>query len=220
MSDNAPIGTMLSVGGGIVAPPSADPICAAYQPALDEWCAVKARGGKPGSFNDRIFKHVKDPDMLASREKPIGFLRDLEAGGDTLASEEKGGVVGLAKLAEGGGSLGEAAAALLKASAERTPLGESGRPDFFYRIIGAAKVRRGLREEGVDVKRVLCPDAQRNPPGNAIEIKRPSEGESHEGQLRQYAAASPSGVCELVNCQNCGTTCKDWGGADCPPEKT
>jgi hypothetical protein len=63
------------------------------------------------------------------------------------------------------------------------------------------------------VYRVLCPDAAR-PNGRPVEIKRPTEPQSHPGQLNNYAKASPTGECELVNCAACKLACKDWN-SDC-----
>jgi hypothetical protein len=203
---NTPKGTLLNAAAGIVAPPPGDPICAAYQDALDEWCRNKAATGKGGDFNDLIFKRVNDPALHASRELPIGVVGK---GGEVFGFVTKGAAPG---------PLGDAGDYLAKAIANGAPLGSDGFSAGLFRLTGGSFVRKNLNGS-FDVKRVLFPDAQRRPPGNAIEIKRPSEGPSHDGQLRNYAAASPNGQCEVINCQTCGSTCQEWGGADCPPKK-
>ena len=207
---NVPKASLLAPGGCVVGPDPGDPICAAYQAALDEWCAVgpahrnssdASEVGKPRNFNDMVFKHLDDPGLAKSRELPLGIAK-----GET--------VTGALALLGADGPAGEAAAELATWLAERGPLGASGLTPRKFVLQGRGAVKSKLGAH-FDIDRVLFPDGFRLPPGRAIEIKRPTETEHPKGQLRRYAEASPTGTCELVNCAACELECAQQDG-DCP----
>ena len=203
MAANAQKGCLLDPGGGVVGPDPKGPMCRAYETALHAWCSKKP--GKRGDFNDVVFKKLKDRSLAAKRELPVGFL-------------EKGKRVarGLEKLSRKGDAKGAAATQLLQEIRNATALESSGWCTWLYRSLGAATVRGAMGAQGVDIERVLVPDALRPPdPGTPVEIKRPTEEESHDGQLRNDAKASPNGQCELVNCAACELSCATRK-VDCP----
>ena len=77
MPRNNPRGSLLNAAAGVVAPPPGDPICVAYEAALEEWCSVgprhrnvkdgDERKGKPRSFNDMVFDRLNDSNIRDAR---------------------------------------------------------------------------------------------------------------------------------------------------------
>ncbi len=200
---NVPKGSILAPGGAVVAPGTGDPICAAYDAALKDWCGKPA--GTRGDFNDEVFGKLNDPALDATRERPIGIIGAKP--GDAAH------VYGLQNLADGGGYGSRVAQRALDSIENIATNPPPWVTDFGGLRNAMSGATRGAMDGRFDVKRVLCPDAQR-PDGQPIEIKRPTEEESHAGQLKNYAKASPTGKVELVNCAACKLACKDWN-SDC-----
>jgi hypothetical protein len=154
--------------------------CQAYRKGLENWCK-KPAGQRKGDFNSHVFKALKEIDkdlydkIAPTREIPIGAM------------------------------VGGAAKALSGPAAEQMEqiMGDGGitafkGPAFIFRIIQCSRVRGKMG----DVDRVLCPDA-RTPDGTPMEIKRPTEPESHDDQRKHYAKASGKGKCVGWDAQNC-----------------
>ncbi|WP_437291001.1 hypothetical protein [Sorangium sp. So ce406] len=205
MTTNVPKGSILAPGGTVVAPDPGDPICAAYDAALKDWCATPK--DDRGDFNDAVFDKLNDPALAATRERPIGFIGGARAAGGPR------GVLGLRNLASQGGygsRVARRALGVINQMAANPPASANTYSALRHQMSGAT---RGALRRRFRVHRVLCPDAER-PNGRPVEIKRPTEKESHPGQLSNYAKASPDGTVELVNCAACKLACKDWN-SDC-----
>jgi len=201
---NVPKGSILAPGGAVVAPDPGDPICAAYEAGLKDWCADQ-KAGVSSDFNDKVFDHITDKQLHTSREMPNGIIAAMRQPGAQVHR------YGLQNLANGGGFGSRVAQRALDAvtgiAQNPTATSYSGHR---WDMSGAV---RGEMSGRFDIKRVLCADAAR-PNGRPIEIKRPTEPESHPGQLGNYAKVSPTGEVELVNCAACKLACKDWN-SDC-----
>jgi hypothetical protein len=154
--------------------------CKAYRKGLENWCK-KPAGKRKGDFNSHVFKALKEIDedlynkIAKTREIPIGVLTGgaAEALSGPAATQMEG-------IMAGGG------------------LTAFKGPAFLFRIIQCSRVRGKMG----DVDRVLCPDA-RTPDGTPMEIKRPTEPESHDDQRKNYAEASGKGKCVGWDAQNC-----------------
>lgn len=205
MATNVPKGSIVQAGGTTVAPDPNDPICEAYEKAIKSWC--EGTVGARGEFNDHVFANLNDPALAATRERPIGFI-----GSARNPSRTPGGVLNLNDLANNGGFGSRVAGRANSVSAQifNDKVGTTTFSSLRNQMAGAT---RGRLEGRFRVYHVLCPDAAR-PNGRPIEIKRPTEGPSHNGQLSHYAAASPDGTVELVNCAACDLECKNWND-DC-----
>lgn len=210
---NVPKGSILAPGGTVVAPDPGDPICAAYDAHLKDWCATPK--GTRGDFNDGVFDKLNDPALAATRERPIGIIGAMRQPGSDVH------VYGLQNLVNDksfGSRVAQRAIDTVGSIATNPPASATTYDALRHQMSGAL---RGKMKGRFDIKRVLCPDAQR-PNGRPVEIKRPTEKESHPGQLSNYAKASPTGEVELVNCAACKLACKDWN-SDCegyPPTTT
>lgn len=140
----------------------------------------------------------------------------------TFAVDPRGGVTLVPRGADpdlvdtynGEDKLAQGALAVVKASVAAGGLGSG--PANLYRCVGATEMRSAFG--GTTLEHVLFPDATL-PNGNALEIKRPSEKESHENQFENYAQASPGGACEVLSCKGCAGDACPKKGDDCPAPK-
>ncbi|MCA9622744.1 MAG: hypothetical protein KC731_27180 [Myxococcales bacterium] len=204
MSSNAP-GAIVTPPPGTTGPGGKDSTyCQAYRAGLDAWCK-DGPGNRKGDFNSYVFKELKTIDgplhdaISVTREVPIGAV----IGGSATP---------LTQLA--GGAAGRMMDALIGLAPRAGGLPYYGAP-WISRLVMSSTTRGILRRGGVTgIDRILCPDA-RTPSGTPIEIKRPSEPESHDDQRNNYAKCSPDGKCVALDAQSCYGP-GDYS-ADCPP---
>jgi len=180
--------------------PVAD-LCKAYMPAVEHWCADKAKGENLAPFNDYLFSKSSYGQVFRNlAERPIGILD---------AADRVRSFANMAGYASP--VLAAAGATILAAVGSAVPgLRELGP----YRFGLCNMVRNMMGGTGMTVNRVLCPDTY-HPPGSPnagrpIEIKRPTEGDSHDGQRNNYAKASPDGKCDSIDCKSCDLPCQNW----------
>lgn len=202
MSGNSPSQPILEAPGAAPAPTDREVMCKAYAEGLKNWCA---KGGKKAykDFNSAVFENVDRQHLHDARENPIGILT-TPAGGTQQA-------VGLQALADGGNAHADS---LINTFETRT-FASSGRSSpASYRLGSCSTTRSQLRQSGVQVDRVLCPDSMTSS-GNPIEIKRPTEGESHDGQVDNYSKAAGGKPTEVISLTACKLAPKPWT-QDCP----
>lgn len=208
---------MLQAGGHIVAPDDGGAMCAAYKDAVKSWC--EAEGTDRGQFNDHVFSKLYNKDragynqMMPTREVPVGFI------GQAPGDRARVYAYGLSQDSSRRLTSGYGSVCASRASGNVANFLGDNPVSASTNFVSVRNQMSGMTSREMsgrfDVKHTLCPDAQRAN-GRPIEIKRPSEGESGNGQLKNYAKCSPDGKCELVNCASCDLPCKDWTN-DCGP---
>lgn len=182
-----------------------DVLCEAYMPALAKWCKD---GGANGDrqFNDYLLNEVPGDlrrTLRNASERGVGIVTT------------NGTAIGLHRVAARVGAAGERGRRLMGQLAGRVR--RAGRGLRSFRLGGANRIRGTRNGLGAmyDIDRALMADFVDPRDGTPIEVKRPTEPESHDGQLNNYEKASPTGNCDKVDCESCKLPCEGWT-SDCP----